>query len=111
MRAAGDFVGLLKTAVQARRTIPVSGGTSTGKTTFLSTLMREINAAERLIPIEDTAELELHHDNAIGLIASRSAPGEAVVDMDALLSAAAAPMREMEWRSILPFTNQQAMID
>jgi type IV secretion system protein VirB11 len=87
MRDAGDFAGLLKTAVQARRTILVSGGTSTGKTTFLSTLMREIDATERLILIEDTAELELRHDNAIGLIASRSALGEAVVDMDALLSA------------------------
>lgn len=82
-----DFAGLLRTAVHQRRNILISGGTSTGKTTFLSTLMREIAPAERLILIEDTAELELRHANAIGLLAARSALGEAVVDMDALLNA------------------------
>ena len=87
LRDCGDFAGLLQTAVRARRNILISGGTSTGKTTFLSTLMREIEAHERLILIEDTAELELRHANAVGLIAARSALGEAVVDMDDLLSA------------------------
>lgn len=87
LRDNNDYAGLLKAAVHQRRNILVSGGTSTGKTTFLSTLMREIDAGERLILIEDTAELELRHANAVGLIAARSALGEAVVDMDDLLSA------------------------
>ncbi|MDR7920484.1 ATPase, T2SS/T4P/T4SS family, partial [Escherichia coli] len=38
---AGDIAGMLATAVKARKNILVSGGTSTGKTTFLNALIRE----------------------------------------------------------------------
>lgn len=84
---AGDIAGMLGAAVRARKTILVSGGTSTGKTTFLNALLKEIPAHERLILIEDTPELKLAHANAIGLIAARGALGEAQVDADALLAA------------------------
>ena len=84
---AGDVAGLLGAAVRGRRNILISGGTSTGKTTFLNALIREIPQEERLIFIEDTAELHLHHPNAIGLIAPRSALGEALVTAEDLLNA------------------------
>jgi type IV secretion system protein VirB11 len=83
----GDVSAMLAAAVRARRNILVSGGTSTGKTTFLNALIREIPADERLILIEDTPEIALHHENAIGLLAARSALGEATVSADALLAA------------------------
>jgi type IV secretion system protein VirB11 len=83
----GDFAGLLKLAVQARCNIFISGGTSSGKTTFLNALLKEVDSAERLILIEDTPELKITHENAVGLIASRSALGEAVVTMEDLLNA------------------------
>ena len=82
-----DIAGLLRTAVNARRNILISGGTSTGKTTFLNALIREIPKEERLILIEDTPELHLHHPNAVGLIAPRSALGEALVTAEDLLRA------------------------
>jgi type IV secretion system protein VirB11 len=82
-----DVAGLLRTAVSARRNILISGGTSTGKTTFLNALIREVPKEERLILIEDTPELHLHHPNAVGLIAPRSALGEALVTTEDLLRA------------------------
>jgi type IV secretion system protein VirB11 len=87
MLAAGDIAGMLSTAVRARKNILVSGGTSTGKTTFLNALIREIPAEERLILIEDTPELHQHHDNLVGLLAVRGALGEARVGVTDLLAA------------------------
>jgi type IV secretion system protein VirB11 len=84
---AGDIAGLLAAAVRARRNVLVSGGTSTGKTTFLNALLREIAAEERLILIEDTPELHLAHANAIGLVAVRGSLGEARVTAEDLLAA------------------------
>ena len=85
--ACGDVAGLLSAAVKGRRNILISGGTSTGKTTFLNALMREIPTEERLIFIEDTPELHLRHPNAVGLLAARSALGEASVTTEDLLNA------------------------
>ncbi|MGH7028695.1 P-type DNA transfer ATPase VirB11 [Brevundimonas sp.] len=85
--AAGDIAGLLATAIRTRRNILISGGTSTGKTTFLNALIKEIPAEERLIFIEDTPELHLSHPNTVGLLAARSALGEASVTADDLLNA------------------------
>lgn len=79
---------VLRDAVRERRNILVSGGTSSGKTTFLNALLAEIPAEERLVLIEDTEELRLQHENAIGLIAARGAMSEAEVSAEDLLIAA-----------------------
>lgn len=85
--AAPEPQSLLAEAVRRRKTILISGGTSTGKTTFLNALMREIPAEERLILIEDTPELQLRHANAVGLVAVKGELGEARVTADDLLQA------------------------
>ena len=79
---------LLAGAVRERKNILISGGTSSGKTTFLNALVAEIPLSERLILIEDTPELALRHANAIGLLAARSRLGEAAVTAEDLLMAA-----------------------
>lgn len=78
----------LRDAVKDRRNILVSGGTSSGKTTFLNSLLAEVPRDERLILIEDTAELQLEHENAVGLIAARGDLSEAMLTAEDLLIAA-----------------------
>lgn len=77
----------LAEAVRARRNILVSGGTSTGKTTFLNALIKEIAQHERLILIEDTPELRVDHANSVGLVAVRGELGEASLTQEDLLQA------------------------
>ena len=84
----GEAPALLREAVRTRRNILVSGGTSTGKTTFLNALLVEIPDRERLIVIEDTEELRIVHDNAVGLLAARGRMSEAEVSVEDLLIAA-----------------------
>jgi type IV secretion system protein VirB11 len=87
LQARGHYFELLQLAVQSRQNILISGGTSTGKTTFLNALLKEIDPSERLIFIEDTPELTIHHENAVSLIAARNMLGEANIDMEDLLVA------------------------
>ena len=86
--AGSEATTFLGEAVRGRRNILISGGTSSGKTTFLNALLREIPEDERLILIEDTPELDLAHDNAVGLIAARSALSETGITAEDLLIAA-----------------------
>jgi type IV secretion system protein VirB11 len=83
-----DPIGFLREAVKERKTILISGGTSTGKTTFLNALMREVPVDERVIVVEDTAEVQLHGPNDLGLIAVKGELGEALINTDDLLQAA-----------------------
>lgn len=83
-----DAPAILAEAVRTRRNIIVSGGTSSGKTTFLNALLAEIPRDERLLTIEDTEELRIEHPNAVGLIAARGRLAEADVNAEDLLIAA-----------------------
>jgi len=72
----------LQVAVKCRRNIVVSGGTGTGKTTLLNCLSELIPSAERLITIEDSAELRLYHENLVALEARpRNAEGAGSVSI------------------------------
>ena len=84
---AGRTADFIRLAVRERKNIIISGGTSTGKTTFLNALLKEIPPHERLIAIEDTPEVQLTHANALGLVAVRGETGEARVTTDHLVQA------------------------
>ena len=62
-----EVLTLLKAAVEARVSILVSGGTGSGKTTLLNALSQFIPEDERLITIEDSAELKLRQRHVVGL--------------------------------------------
>ncbi|PBB22895.1 MULTISPECIES: CpaF family protein [unclassified Mesorhizobium] len=64
------MVDLLRIAVQSRKSILVSGGTGSGKTTLLNALSSYIPARERLITIEDAAELQLQQPH-VGRLETR----------------------------------------
>ncbi|KSB88512.1 type VI secretion protein [Caulobacter vibrioides] len=84
---AGDVRGFLSAAVRTGKNIVVSGGTSTGKTTFLNALLKEVPLDQRLVLIEDAPEIRLIHPNAVGLVAARGEQGQARVGTEDLLQA------------------------
>lgn len=86
--AMAEPIAYLRDAIRRRRTILISGGTSTGKTTFLNAMLREIPDHERVVLVEDTAELRLPGANGVGLIAVKGELGEAKVSANDLLQAA-----------------------
>jgi len=62
-----EMMLLMEAAARARLSILISGGTGAGKTTLLNILSRNIPQGERVITIEDAAELQLVHDNLVRL--------------------------------------------
>ena len=71
-----------------RRNILISGGTGTGKTTLLTALGKFIPADERILLIEDTAEIQLAHENLVRFEARREQNGSPAVSIRELLKAA-----------------------
>jgi len=86
--ARANPVAFLKQAVLDRRTILISGGTSSGKTTFLNSLLRIVPETERIVLVEDTPEVAVGQSNVVGLVAVRGDQGEARIGVDDLLQAA-----------------------
>lgn len=84
---SGDIETFLREAVKRRVSIMVSGGTGSGKTTFLNALMEEIPGHERLITIEDTPELTPPQENHVRLIATRGNQNIARIDPRHLVEA------------------------
>jgi pilus assembly protein CpaF len=74
-------------AMDHRENILISGGTGTGKTTVLNALSAHLPPDDRVIVIEDTAELQLQKPNLVRLEARREQPGVPAVTIRDLLRA------------------------
>ena len=57
----------LEACVRGRLNVVVSGGTGSGKTTLLNVLSSYVPESERIVTLEDSAELQLHQDNLVTL--------------------------------------------
>lgn len=69
-----EALAKLRDAIAKRRNILISGGTGTGKTTLLNALAASIDDRERIVIIEDTAEIQLDKPNLVRFEARREQP-------------------------------------
>ena len=83
----GHIHEFISQATALKKNIIISGGTSTGKTTFLNAILKEIDANERIVTIEDTQEVKPLQRNHLSLIASKGGQGVAKVTVQSLLEA------------------------
>ena len=74
-----EINNFIKMAVINKKNIVFSGGTSSGKTTYLNACLKEIPQHERVITIESPRELEIPHRNSVSLLATKGEQGEAKV--------------------------------
>jgi type IV secretion system protein VirB11 len=78
----------LQQSVLYKKNIIISGGTSTGKTTFTNAMIQAIPHEERLITVEDAREIDLtYHKNRVHLIASKGGQGRSKVTTQDLIEA------------------------
>lgn len=83
-----DIAKFIKQAILFKKNIIISGGTSTGKTTFTNAALSEIPAGERLITVEDAREIQLYnHENRVHLLASRGGQGRSKATTQDLIEA------------------------
>jgi len=82
-----NFYQFIALAAKSKKNIIISGGTSTGKTTLLNAILKEIDPKERIITIEDTPEIKPIHQNHVPLLASKGEQGIAEVTIQSLLEA------------------------
>ncbi len=81
----GDWLAFITLAIESKKNIVVSGGTSSGKTTFLNTCLQLIGSNERLLILEDTRELRAPQDNRVNLLAFKGNQGVNQVNMQDLI--------------------------
>jgi len=77
----------LRRAVYRGQSVVVAGGTSSGKTTFLNSLIAEIPTDFRLVVIEDSKELHVEHDNVARFVKSKSGTDVAGVTFEQIVNA------------------------
>ena len=84
---SADQLLVVRQAIEARDNILISGGTGTGKTTLLNALVAFLPVEDRLVLIEDTAELQLEAPNLVRFEARRAQSDRPAITIRDLLRA------------------------
>lgn len=86
---SGQFEGAeaLYHAIKTNKNILVSGGTGTGKTTFINSVIKHIDLGTRIITIEDTKELNLPHQNSVRILKSKTGTDMAKITYKDIINA------------------------
>lgn len=87
LRNARNYVEFFKLAVESAKNIVVSGGTSSGKTTFANAMLKNIPHYERVITIEDVREVNIAQPNHVHLLASKGGTSTAKAGVGDLFGA------------------------
>ena len=82
-----EFLNCFRDAVEQRRNILISGGTSSGKTTLLTALAAFISDQDRVVLIEETSEVQMNKPNLVRFEARRAQAGLPAVTIRDLLRA------------------------
>jgi type IV secretion system protein VirB11 len=86
--AKGDVKSFITHAIKFKKNVIISGGTSTGKTTFLNAALQVISPTERIITVEDAREVMLEHiPNRVHMMVSKGGQGRAKVTTQELIEA------------------------
>lgn len=78
---SADMAAYLWYLVEHRSTLLVAGGTASGKTTTLNTISSFIPPQQKIVTIEDTQELNLHHENWIPAVSRQTFTGSSVQEI------------------------------
>lgn len=81
---AESKIAEVRRAISQRRNVLVSGATSSGKTSFINACLHHVPHTERLVLIEDVAELQCQHPNQLRLLCPASSAVAAVTAQDLL---------------------------
>jgi pilus assembly protein CpaF len=82
-----EVLATLQAAIAAGKNVLISGGTSTGKTTILNALATFLPVDDRIVLVEDNAELQIDHANLVRFEARRDQPAAPAVTIRDLLRA------------------------
>lgn len=80
-----EWDAFIRRAIELKKNVVISGGTSSGKTTYLNACLRHIALDERILLLEDAREIDIPHPNQVSLLASKGDQGLAAVSMQDLV--------------------------
>lgn len=85
--AKADDIDVLRWAIQHQKNVLISGGTSSGKTTFLNSCCALISDEDRIIAVEDSKEILLRQPNTVRILKSKSGTDIAKISYASIINA------------------------